>query len=91
MQKALGAHGLLVQPRAHVRGAFTASWELVGMFLEKAAKAALPSEALAFKIDAALVVLMAGLALVALADMLYAWYGFFTKPEPASARGLGDA
>jgi len=50
----------------------TAAWELTGMFWNKAATAA-PAAALAFKLDAGLVVLMALLALVSLGDMLFRW------------------
>jgi carbon starvation protein len=56
----------------------SASWELTGMFLDKATKAATASDALTFKVDAFLVLLMAGLAVIALADMLYTWYRSFT-------------
>ena len=57
----------------------TASWELVGIFRDKAAAAATSAEALTFKVDAFLVLLMAALAVIALADMLYTWYGFFAR------------
>lgn len=51
----------------------TASWDLIFIFLGNAAKAASPGEALTFKIDAALVIIMAALAVVVLADMLVKW------------------
>ncbi|MBI5376369.1 MAG: carbon starvation protein A [Candidatus Schekmanbacteria bacterium] len=57
---------------------FTASYELVGMFMEKAASAASAGEALSFKIDAVLVTMMAVLAAVSLFDMLHKWYGYFS-------------
>jgi len=57
---------------------FTASYELVGMFMEKAANAASAGEALSFKIDAVLVTMMAVLAAVSLFDMLHKWYGYFS-------------
>ncbi|KAF0219331.1 MAG: carbon starvation [Geobacteraceae bacterium] len=58
---------------------FTASWSLIGMFMGKAAKAATAAEAFNFKLDAFLVFLMALLAVIALADMLYKWYGYVTE------------
>ncbi len=48
----------------------TASWELWGLFLGKAAAATDPSAARTFKIDAGLVALMALLAIVVLIDLL---------------------
>jgi carbon starvation protein len=57
----------------------TASWELINMFLGKAAAAAVKTDALAFKIDAFLVFLMAALAVVALLDMLFTWYRYFSE------------
>jgi carbon starvation protein len=66
----------------------TASWELVGMFMDKAAKATTASDALTFKIDAFLVLLMAGFAVIALVDMLYTWYRWFTGTRPMPS---GDA
>ena len=56
----------------------TASWELTGIFLENAAKAVSAPEAFHFKVDASLVILMAALAVVSIADMLYTWYGYFS-------------
>jgi carbon starvation protein len=53
---------------------FTASWELIGIFREKASHAAFPAEALTFKIDAFFVFLMAMLAIIVLVDMLYKFY-----------------
>jgi carbon starvation protein len=66
----------------------TASWELIGIFRDKAAKAASAAEAITFRVDAFLVLLMAALAIVALADMLYTWYGYFSagqKVKPTTA------
>ncbi|MEW6584379.1 MAG: carbon starvation CstA family protein [Nitrospirota bacterium] len=48
---------------------FTAAWKLTGIFLTKAAVAT-PAEAITFRMDAFLVLLMASLALIVLADML---------------------
>jgi carbon starvation protein len=54
---------------------FTASWELYGMFMDKAAGAGIAAgEVLSYRIDAMLVLLMAALAAVALVDMVYKWY-----------------
>lgn len=58
----------------------TASWKLVAIFSTKASAAASGTEALTFKIDAFLVFLMAALAVIVLADMLYKLYGcLYTK------------
>jgi carbon starvation protein len=63
----------------------TASWELIGIFREKAAQAATAVEALNFKADAFLVLLMAALAVIALADMCYTWYGYFSGARRTAA------
>ncbi|MCX5781403.1 MAG: carbon starvation protein A [Elusimicrobia bacterium] len=52
----------------------TASWQLVGMFTEKARSSTVVSDAIAYKIDILLVIFMALLALVVIGDMLYQWY-----------------
>ncbi len=64
---------------------FTASWQLIGMFRGKALKAVSAAEAFNFNLDAALVALMALLAAVALADMLYKWYGYLSKTRPVAS------
>ena len=56
---------------------FTAAWQLTVIFLDKAAMTRSGSDAFNFRLDAALVVFMAILAVISLADMLYAWYGLF--------------
>jgi len=56
---------------------FTASWKLMAMFREKASHAA-QAEAVTFKIDAFLVLLMASLAVIVLIDMLYKIYRYFS-------------
>jgi carbon starvation protein len=63
----------------------TASWELVGIFRDKAAKAATAAESLNFAVDAFLVLLMAALAIISLADMLHTWYGYLSSTRKASA------
>jgi carbon starvation protein len=63
---------------------FTASWQLFGIFSAKAAAPGISGgEALSFRIDAFLVLLMAVLAAVSLADMLYKWY-VALAPKPAA-------
>jgi hypothetical protein len=58
---------------------FTASWQLFGIFMGKAAMRGIgPGEVLSFRIDALLVLLMAALAAVALIDMFYKWYSLLT-------------
>ena len=52
----------------------TASWQLAGMFLEKARTSVLPGDIISYRIDCFLVVLMALLTLVIICDMLYQWY-----------------
>jgi carbon starvation protein len=56
----------------------TASWELAGIFGRKAASAATASEALTYKLDLFLILLMAVLAVVVLADILVKWYGYYS-------------
>ena len=55
---------------------FTASWQLIGIFRNKAAAAVSQAEATMFKIDAFLVFFMAALAVIVLLDMLriFSWY-----------------
>jgi len=57
----------------------TASWQLWGMFMAKAAASG--SDALTYKIDATLVLLMAALAVVALADMCIKGQRAWLKPS----------
>lgn len=54
----------------------TASYQLLWMFLGKAAHAATPGEAFAFRLDAVLVAAMAMLAIVVVVDSLAKWYGY---------------
>jgi carbon starvation protein len=49
----------------------TASWKLIVMFTDKAVSAISYTEAITFKIDALLVLIMATLAIIVLLDMLY--------------------
>jgi carbon starvation protein len=67
-----------------------ASWDLVGIFRDKAARAMSVGEAAAFRIDAALVLLMAFLAVVTLADMLYQWYGYYSAAEKTPSGGMAE-
>jgi carbon starvation protein len=54
----------------------TASWELIGIFSNKASTALSHAKALTFKIDAFLVYLIASLAIIVLIDMLYKLYWY---------------
>jgi carbon starvation protein len=54
----------------------TAAWELFFMFRAKVGAAKTTTEAFNFNLDAGLVGCMGVLAIVALADMLYKWYGW---------------
>jgi carbon starvation protein len=53
---------------------FTASWQLYNIFMLKASSVIGTPEALTLKLDALLVIFMAVLAIIALADMIYKWY-----------------
>lgn len=63
---------------------FTASWQLTGSFLRKAAAASTSAEALTFRINGGLVAVMALLAVVTLVDMLHKWYGYITATRPVA-------
>jgi carbon starvation protein len=52
----------------------TASWDLVFMFLGKAAKAAKAADVFMFRLDAILVAIMAALAVIVLVNMISKWY-----------------
>lgn len=54
----------------------TASYQLLFLFLGKAGKAVNSGEAFAFKLDALLVAVMAGLAIVVVFDSVFKWYGY---------------
>jgi carbon starvation protein len=54
----------------------TAAWQLFFIFRAKAAAAKTAADAFNFNLDAALVGCMGALAIIALADMLYKWYGW---------------
>jgi carbon starvation protein len=57
---------------------FTASWDLILLFREKASRAASVAESVHYRVDAFLMLLMFILAAVILADILYKWYGYFS-------------
>jgi len=57
---------------------FTASWQLIGMFRNKAAAALSPADATMFRIDAFLVFFMAVLAVIVLLDMLRSFYRYLS-------------
>lgn len=54
----------------------TAAWELFFIFREKAGVAKTATDTFTFNLDAVLVMGMGLLAVIALADMLYKWYGW---------------
>lgn len=54
----------------------TASYQLLFLFLGKAGKTVNSGEAFAFKLDALLVAVMAGLAIVVVFDSVFKWYGY---------------
>ncbi len=54
----------------------TAAWQLALFFRTKAIAAKAATDAFTFNLDAVLVACMGALAVVALADMLYKWYGW---------------
>ena len=54
----------------------TASYQLFYMFMGKAATARIPADAFTFRLDATLVAIMATLAVIALVDSIYKWYGY---------------
>ncbi|HWR58876.1 MAG TPA: carbon starvation CstA 5TM domain-containing protein, partial [Thermodesulfovibrionales bacterium] len=55
---------------------FTASWELIVIFREKASRAASLAESVHYRVDAFLVLLMLVLASIILVDILHKWYGY---------------
>ena len=68
---------------------FTASWELIGIFREKASVALSHTEALTYKIDAFLVLLMAALAIIVLIDLSYKLYRYLSgKAEIAKSEEI---
>ncbi len=56
----------------------TASWKLLWIFGEKAANAQSAEDAFIYKLDLALVLIMATLAIVVLSDILHKWYGYYS-------------
>jgi carbon starvation protein len=67
---------------------FTASWQLIWIFMNKAASALSPAEALTFKIDAYLVFLMALLAVIVLFDMFFKFFRFVSEGTEIARRGV---
>ena len=68
----------------------TASWQLAGMFGQKAQTASLASDRVAYRVDTLLVVMMAALTLVVIGDMLYRWFNIIVlkKYETFSGQGV---
>jgi carbon starvation protein len=60
----------------------TASWQLFGLFSAKAAAASAAKEAFNFRLDAALVAVVAVLAVVILTDSVRQWYGYLVQKRP---------
>jgi carbon starvation protein len=68
---------------------FTASWELLDIFRQKALTASSSAEAITFRVDAFLVFLMASLGIIVLTDMSFKLYrSFFLKVEAARSEKL---
>ena len=61
-----------------------AAWELFWIFSAKAASAADPGQAFTFRLDSVLVAVMAGLAIVAVADSVAKWWSI-TAESPLAA------
>jgi len=68
---------------------FTASWNLIAMFTDKASHAISQAEAVTFKIDAFLVFLMAALAATVLINMLYRFYGYLSGRVEVFEKEIG--
>jgi carbon starvation protein len=68
----------------------TAAWQLFFMFRAKAAAASVPADRFTFGLDATLVAIMAILAVVSLADMLYKWYGFLSGTRSTAMSETAD-
>jgi carbon starvation protein len=56
----------------------TAAWQLTFLFREKAAAAQAAADVFTFNLDALLMACMGALAVIALADMVYKWYGWIS-------------
>ncbi|MBN2189187.1 MAG: carbon starvation protein A [Chitinispirillaceae bacterium] len=56
----------------------TAAWQLTFLFRAKAAAAKAASDVFIFNLDALLMACMGTLAIIALADMVYKWYGWIS-------------
>jgi carbon starvation protein len=57
---------------------FSASWQLLWTFREKAERALTSGESFTYRLDMALILVMGGLAVIVLADILAKWYGYFS-------------
>lgn len=60
----------------------TASYQLFFIYLAKARQAPDASHAFSFQLDAALVAIVAGLAVIILADSMIKWYGYLIQKKP---------
>lgn len=64
---------------------FTAAWQLMFIFRNKAIQSPIPADAFNFNLDAVLVLLMTILALISLIDILYNWYMYFSLKRKHSS------
>jgi carbon starvation protein len=60
----------------------TGCYELFGLFLAKGRAAAAPGESISLYLNAALVAVVAGLAVVILFNACYQWYGYLVRKKP---------
>jgi carbon starvation protein len=63
----------------------TGSYEMLGLFLRKAAGASETNQAFALYLDAALVGVVALLAVVVLVDAIRQWYGYLVRGWPLTS------
>ena len=68
----------------------TAAWQLALLFRTKALTAKAANDVLNFNLDAVLVACMGALAVVALADMLYKWYGWISGSREIKTSEVTD-
>jgi carbon starvation protein len=75
----------------------TGSYEMFGLFLQKAGTLGAGSQAFALYLDAVLVAAVAILGVIVLGDSLRQWYGYvilkrpFTSSEVVATAGVGSA
>ncbi|MBI5641974.1 MAG: carbon starvation protein A [Deltaproteobacteria bacterium] len=64
-----------------------ASWKLYWMFASKASSAVNPANAFTFRLDSILVAVMAGLAVTAVADSVFKWWGLLSSSKILADEG----